>query len=281
MNPIEVTIEAGQKRRYLDWRELYRYRDLFRFLVVRDVKVMYQQTALGMGWAIIRPVFGVVVFSLIFGGLAAVPSDDAPYPLFAMAAVVPWNYFAAAVNASGGSLVTHSKLLSKVYFPRLLIPLTPVASGLVDFGIGLVLFMCLMAYYGSLPGLLVLLLPVPILLMMLTAAGLGMWLSALAVQYRDVKHALTFVLQLAMYAAPVVWPVSLIDQRVPEHAEALRWLYGLYPMAGVIECFRAVLLETVPVPWDLLASGFLGAGLIALTGAYYFRQLESRFADVA
>ena len=249
--------------------------------MLRDIKVLYKQSALGLGWAVIRPVFSVIVFSLVFGGLAGVPSDGVPYPLFALAAVLPWNYFAAAVAASANSLVANARLLSKVYLPRLIIPMTPVVAGLVDFAIGLVLLTGLMTYYGVAPTSTVLLLPPLMLLMIMTAAGIGLWLSTLAVQYRDVKHAVVFLVQLLMYAAPVVWPLSLLAERFPESAGTLRWIYGLYPMAGVIEGFRSALLGTTDFPWDLVASGTLGALIAFIGGAMYFRRFEGRFADVA
>ena len=249
--------------------------------MLRDIRVLYKQTALGLGWAVIRPVFSVLVFSLVFGVVAGVSSDGVPYPLFALAAVLPWTYFATAVGAAASSLVANARLLSKVYLPRLMIPLTPIIAGLVDFAIGLVLLVGAMAFYGVTPGLTVWTLPGLVVLMVATAAGIGLWLAALAVQYRDVKHATVFLMQLLMYAAPVVWPVSLLAERFPESVGWLRWVYGLYPMAGVIEGFRSSLLGTTAFPWDLVASGTFGATLALVGGAIYFRRAESRFADVA
>ncbi|MEM1207088.1 MAG: ABC transporter permease [Acidobacteriota bacterium] len=277
----ETVIRPGSGWRLIDWRELLAYRDLFFFLVLRDIKVLYKQTALGFSWAIIRPVFSTLVFSVVFGGLASVPSDGVPYPLFSFAAILPWIYFSTAMTKSTASLVQNASMLSKVYFPRLVIPMTPVLAGLVDFAIGGVILAGLMAWYGVIPTPAVLGLPFLMLLMMLTAAGIGMWLSALAIQYRDVNHAMPFVAQLLIYAAPVVWPVSLINERFPESADLLRWIYGLYPMAGVIEGFRAALLGTGPMPWDLLISGTAVAVALAVSGAFYFRRTERIFADVA
>ena len=278
--PEPTLIEARSSWRLLDWPELSRFRDLFFHLVLRDIKVLYKQTVLGFGWAIIRPLFSVVVFSIVFGGLAGVPSDGVPYPLFTLTAVLPWTYFATAVGESTGSLVKNAPLLTKVYFPRLLIPLTPVFAGLVDFAIGLALLACLMLWYGVVPGVEALLLPLFILLAMMNAAGLGLWLSALAIRYRDVKHATMFFVQILMYAAPVVWPISLLDERFPEHAETIRWIYGLYPMAGVIEASRSSLLGSAPLPTDLLISGTIGALTLVVTGLVFFNRAERRFADV-
>lgn len=279
--PHQTIIEPRSGWRIIDWRELVAYKDLFYFLVLRDVKVLYKQTVLGFSWAIIRPVFSMIVFSIVFGGLANVPSDGVPYPIFSYAALLPWTYFATAITQSTGSLVANMNMLTKVYFPRLVIPMTPVLAGLVDFGIASLVLAALMAFYGIAPTAYALLLPLLIVLMVLTAAGIGMWLSALTIQYRDVRHAIGFLSQLLMYAAPVVWPVSLITEKLPVWGETLRLLYGLYPMAGVIEGFRAVLLGTTPVPWDLIGMGTLSAFAIAVSGALYFRRMERFFADVA
>jgi lipopolysaccharide transport system permease protein len=258
----------------IDWKELRRYKDLFYFLVWRDVKILYKQTILGFTWAIIRPVFGMIVFSVVFGKLAKMPSDGVPYPVFAYVALVPWTYFSAAITDSSASVVNSGNLLSKVYFPRLVIPMTPVLAKLVDFAIAFSILGLMMVWYGITPTMKVAVLPFLILLMISTAAGIGMWLSSMAIQYRDVKHATPFLAQILMYAAPVVWPVSLIPSQY-------RLVYGLYPMAGVIEGFRSALLGTTPMPWDLILMGAVSALVIAFTGALYFRRTERFFADVA
>ncbi|MEL7062015.1 MAG: ABC transporter permease [Acidobacteriota bacterium] len=276
-----LVIEPREGWRLVDWGELIRYRDLLFFLVLRDVKVLYKQTALGFGWAIIRPLFSTIIFSVVFGGLASLPSDGVPYPLFSLAALVPWTYFSTSMTKASSSLVQNSGLVTKVYFPRLVIPLTPVLAGLVDFAIAFAMLAILMAIYGMVPTLWALTLPLLIALLMLTAVGIGLWLSALAIQYRDVHHATPFLVQILIYAAPVVWPSSLILERFPEHGEALRLLYGLYPMAGVIEGFRSALLGTTPMPWDLLAVGTLSALALTLSGLLFFRRTERVFADVA
>jgi lipopolysaccharide transport system permease protein len=276
--PVQVIIESKPGWRLIDWRELREYRDLFYFLVWRDIKVLYKQTVLGFTWAVIRPVFSMVVFSVIFGNLANVPSDGVPYPIFSYAALVPWTYFSTAVTKSTQSLVTNARMLTKVYFPRLVIPMTPVLANLVDFAIAFIVLLLMMVWYGIPPTWNVVFLPLLVLLMILTTSGIGMWLSALAIQYRDVQHAIQFIVQLLMYAAPVVWPVSLIRERF---GEAGLLLYGLYPMAGVIEGFRSALLGANPMPWDLIMMGSFSALLIAFSGAFYFRRMERIFADVA
>ena len=274
----QTIIEAKSGWQVVDWAELRQYRDLFYFLVLRDIKVLYKQTVLGFAWAIIRPVFSMIVFSVVFGQLAQVPSDGVPYPIFSYAALVPWTYFAGAMASSTTSLVNNANMLSKVYFPRLIIPMTPVLAGLVDFVIAFSLLGVLMLWFGIPPTWNVLALPLLIGLMVLSAAGIGMWLSALAIQYRDIRFAIQFMSQLLMYAAPVVWPASLILDKFGYPAYLL---FGLYPMVGVIEGFRAGLLGTTPMPWDLIAIGGASALLLALSGAFYFRRMERIFADVA
>lgn len=271
MNPRVIEARSGWK--LIDFHEIWRYRDLFYFLVWRDLKSRYAQTVLGVGWAVIQPVFSMIVFTVVFGKLAQVSSDGMPYAIFSFAALVPWTYFSGALSDATGSLVSASSLLSKVYFPRLIIPLTPVLGKLVDFGIALILLFGMMVWFHTTPTLWALLLPFLVLLMMLTAAGLGMWLTSLAIRYRDVRYAVGFAVQLLMYAAPVVYPASLIPER-------FRLLYGLNPMAGVIEGFRAALLGSRPMPWDLLAVGSATAILIAIGGALYFRRMERIFADL-
>ena len=270
----QTVIEPKTGWQLIDWKELRSYKDLYYFLVWRDIKVLYKQTVLGFAWAVIQPFLGMMVFSIVFGRLAQVPSDGVPYPIFSYVALVPWTYFATAMTESTQSLINNRIMLTKVYFPRLLIPMTPVVAKLVDFGIAFVLLVVMMTWFSTEPTWGVVFLPPLVLLMMLTASGVGMWLSALAIQYRDVRFAIPFIAQLLMYAAPVVWPASLIPQQ-------FRLLYGLYPMAGVIEGFRSALLGTNPMPWDLILPGSLSAAVIALAGAFYFRRLERYFADVA
>lgn len=273
-----MRIEATSGWRLLDLKELVDYRDLFFFLVLRDVKVIYHQTILGFAWAIIRPFFQMIIFTVIFGNMAKISSDGAPYALFSYVALVPWTYFQTAMTASTTSLVTSAKMITKVYFPRLVVPLTSVLAKLVDFVISFLLIFGLMIYYDAPLRLEMVTLPILIVLMVMTAAGIGMWLSALTIQYRDIKHATQFLAQFLMYAAPVVWPVSLISEN---YGETARLLYGLYPMAGVIEGFRSAIIGTNAMPWDLIGIGTFSAVLIFVTGAFYFKRMERRFADVA
>ena len=269
-----VIIEAKPGWKLIDWHECVEYRDLLYFLVLRDVTVLYKQTILGFAWAILNPFFSMVVFTVIFGMLLKVPSDGRPYALFSFAALLPWTYFSQSLTGATGSLIQGTNLFTKVYFPRIFIPLVPVFSKLVDFAIAFVFLGFLMVWYRVAPSSNIVFLPLLIVLMMLTSAGIGMLLSALAIQYRDIRHAMSFVMQILMYAAPVVWPVSKIPG-------GLRLWYGLYPMAGVIEGFRASLLNTGPMPWDLIGMGTITAVVTFLVGALYFRRTERFFADVA
>jgi lipopolysaccharide transport system permease protein len=278
LRPQSIVIEPAHRRAVIDWRELREYRDLFYFLIDRDIKVLYKQTVLGFGWAILRPVLSMVIFTVIFGGLAQVDSDGVPYALFSYAALVPWLYFSTALSAGALSLVNNTDMLTKVYFPRLIFPLTPVFSKLVDFAISFVLVFGLMAWFRVPPTPRLLVLPLFIALMMLTTAGISLWLAAMSVQYRDVKHAMPFLTQILMYAAPVVWSAALIGERFGPTG---RLLFGLYPMVGVIEGFRVALLNTGPLPWDMLGVGTLSAAIIFVTGLFYFRRMEVTFADVA
>jgi lipopolysaccharide transport system permease protein len=272
--PQQTIIEPTKGCQLINLRELLRYKDLFYFLVWKEIKVLYKQTVLGLTWAIIRPLATMVIFSVVFGRLAKIPSDGLPYPIFAFVALVPWTYFSTAMTSSSNSLVGNTNLLTKVYFPRLIIPMTPVLSGLVDFGIAFLMLVGMIAWFKITPTWNVVFLPLLILLMICAASGIGMWLSALAIQYRDIKFAVPFLAQLLLYAAPVVWPSSLVPSNY-------RLIYGLYPMAGVIEGFRSALLGTNPMPWALIAMGTFSTAILLLTGALYFRRMERIFADVA
>ena len=269
-----TVIEPRSGWRLIDWKELGEYSDLFFFLTWRHIKVRYAQSAIGIGWAVVQPLFYMLVFTVVFGRLARIQSDGAPYAVFAFTALVPWTYFANAVSEGAASLIVNANMISKIYFPRLILPMSIVVARLADFAIALVILAALMAWYHIIPGERIAILPLLILLMVFTAAGLGLWLAALAVQYRDVNYATTFGMQLLMYAAPVVYPVSLVPAPV-------QMLYAVNPMVGVIEGFRAVLLETRPVPWDFIAIGSVTALIVAVSGAFYFRRKEQIFADVA
>lgn len=258
----------------IDFRELVQYRDLFYFLVWRDIKVRYAQSILGIGWAIIQPVFSMIIFTLIFGRLANIGSDGVPYAIFSFTALVPWAYFSNAMTDSSSSLITSAEMLKKIYFPRIMIPLTAILAKLVDFTIAFILLLLLMPLFGVAPTWNAVFLPLLIVLMTLTAAGIGMWLTALAIQFRDVRYGLNFAVQLLMYASPVVYSVTLI----PEH---LRIIYALNPLVGVIEGFRSALLGTNPMPWDYIGVGAMVAVFLFISGAFYFRRMEKVFADVA
>jgi lipopolysaccharide transport system permease protein len=269
-----IIIEAKSSWKLIDWRECLEYRDLLYFLVLRDVTVLYKQTVMGIAWAVLTPFFSMVVFTVIFGMLLKVPSDGKPYAVFSFAALLPWTYFSQSLTGATGSLIQGTSLFTKVYFPRVFIPLVPIFSKLIDFAIAFVLLAALMVWYRIVPSWQVVFLPLLILQMMVTSAGIGMLLSAMAIQYRDIRHAMGFVVQALMYAAPVVWPVS----KLPEQ---FRVWYGLYPMSGVIEGFRCALLDTGHMPWDLIGMGWVTALFFLLVGALYFRRTERFFADVA
>ena len=258
----------------VDFQELWAYRGLFFFLVWRDIKVRYAQTVLGAGWAIVHPVMNMVVFTVVFGGFAQIPSDGVPYPVFSLAALVPWTYFSSSLSGASGSLVASSGLLTKVYFPRLIIPLSRVISGLTNFAIAFVILIGLQLAYGIVPsGGGLLLLPLVLLVVMMTAAGVGCWLAALQVQYRDVGALSGFLVQAWMYASPIVYPLSLVP-------EQYRSLYVLNPMVGVVEGFRSALLGTDPPGWGIIATAGVTGLVLFSSGILYFRSVEDRFADV-
>ncbi|MCO6451799.1 MAG: ABC transporter permease [Caldilineales bacterium] len=277
-NRQQVVIKPQKGWQPIDLVELREYRDLYYFLVLRDVQVLYKQTVLGFAWAILRPFLSMIVFTVIFGRLAGVSSDGVPYSVFSYVALVPWTYYSSTVTASTTSLIANSNMLTKVYFPRLVFPLTPVAAKLVDFAIAFMFIPILMILFGIAPTWNIIYLPLLILLMIIATAGAGLWLSALAVQYRDINYATQFLMQLLMYAAPVVWPLSSLREKF---SEGVVLLYGLYPMAGIIEGFRSALLGTVPMPWGLIAVGSISAIVTFISGAYYYRRMEAAFADVA
>jgi lipopolysaccharide transport system permease protein len=257
----------------LNLKDLWEYRELLYFLVWRDIKVRYKQTALGATWAIIQPFFTMIVFSIFFGHLAKVPSDGIPYPIFSFAALVPWTFFANGLSQSSNSLVGSGTLITKVYFPRLIIPLAAVFSGIVDFLLAFLVLLVMMVYYGLLPTVNVLWLPLFLLLALITSLGVGLWLSALNVEYRDVRYIVPFITQFWMLATPIGYPSSLLHQ-------PWRTLYGLNPMVGVAEGFRWALLGTKTAPGPIIAVSATAALTILITGAFYFRRMEKTFADL-
>lgn len=247
-------------------------------MVKRDLIVIYKQSVLGFLWAIINPVFSMLLFTIVFGKLAGIPSDGIPYPIFSYCALIPWTYFSNTLNTSGVSLISSASVFTKVYFPRIIIPLTPVMSKLFDLLISFLVLIILMIYYGYSPTIKFLLLPLIIQILIMTTFGLGSWLSALSIQYRDVKFGITFAIPLLMYAAPVVFPASLIIEKFGYNAYLL---YGLYPMVGVIEGFRAAVIPDKMIPWDLIGMSAVSASLLLFIGLWVFKRFESRFADVA
>jgi len=269
-----IIIEPSRGWVSLKLRELWEYRELLYFLTWRDVKVRYKQTVLGAAWAIIQPFFTMVVFSLFFGKLAKVPSDGIPYPIFSFAALVPWTFFANGLSQSSNSLVGSANLIKKVYFPRLVVPISGVLGGLPDFALSFLVLIGMMVYYGLYPtAVSVLWLPVFLLLALVTALGVGLWLAALNVEYRDIRYIVPFLTQFWLFATPIAYPASLLS-------EPWRTVYGLNPMVGVVEGFRWALLGRGQAPGPMVAVSGLAALAILVTGAYYFRRMEKNFADV-
>ena len=268
-----ITLEPSRGLVSLRLRDIWEYRELLFFLVWRDIKVRYKQTLLGAAWAIIQPFFTMVVFSLFFGKLAGVPSDNLPYPLFSYAALVPWTFFAYSLNQSANSLVGNANLIQKVYFPRLVIPISSVLSGAVDFFLAFLVLLGMMLFYGFWPGLKILWLLPLLVLILVTALGPGLWLAALNVEYRDVRYTVPFLIQFWLFATPIAYPSSLLP-------EPWRTFYGINPMAGVVEGFRWVLLDTPSAPGPMVfASALVSLGLLA-GGVFYFRRMEKTFADL-
>jgi len=269
----QLVIEPTRGLASLKLREVWEYRELLYFLVWRDLKVRYKQTVLGVAWVVLQPLVATLIFTVVFGNLARMPSGDLPYPLFAFAALLPWQYFAGALNRSGTSLVNSAHLITKIYFPRLIIPLAGVINGLVDFSISFLVLLALMLYYSVVPGFAILTLPLFLLMAIATALGVSLWLSALGVQYRDVNQLLPFLVQVWMYATPVVYPATLFPER-------WRPLLGLNPMAGVVEGFRWALTNRGEPPGPLLWVSVAIVLVLLTSGAFFFRNTERTFADV-
>ena len=270
---ISVTIISPPRGwEVIDFKELKAYQDLFYFLVWRDIKVLYAQTILGFSWAILNPFIQIIIFTIIFGKVAKLDTDGIPYVLFSTVAIIPWTYMSDAMTQSSQSLVTGQNMLGKVYFPRLIFPLTPVIAKLVDFSISLLLLIGVLIYYRITPTWNLLLLPMFIVMMMCIPAGIGMWLSALAIRFRDVKFAMSFVIRMLIYSAPILYTASSIPEKY-------RIVYSLNPIVGVIEGYRASLLGT-PMPWEYIIPGLLTGVFLLVTGAMYFRRMERVFVDV-
>jgi len=283
MNTVRAEIEVlsppmvriAPRRGWLDLqlRELWSFRELLYFFVWRDVKVRYKQTAIGAAWAVLQPFLTMVVFSLFFGALAKIPSNGLPYPIFYYCALLPWLYFAGALQNATNTVVEQQRVITKVYFPRILLPMAAVCSGLVDFAIGFLVFVVMMIYYGIFPGAAILVLPPLLLLAVLTALACGLWLSALNAMYRDVRYVVPFLVQFWMFASPVAYPASLVPER-------WRWLYGLNPMAGVIEGFRWALTGQGQPPGLMLAASAAVVLALLFGGLVFFQRAEGTLADV-
>ena len=257
----------------LNWKELKEYHELLFFLALREIKIRYKQTVMGASWAVLQPLFTMIVFTLIFGGLAQMPSEGIPYALFSYSGLLLWTYFQNALSGAGNSLVDNAPLLSKVYMPRLFIPTAPCLAGIVDYGVAMTILAAMMVYYQFMPTAAILLLPVIVLLTLLLAAGTGYWLSSICVKYRDVKFALPFFVQLLMFVSPVIYPTDIVGGN-------LQWLLSLNPLTGLLNAHRAVLLGHVPV--DYVGLGVSAAITLAVfvSGVLYLRRTEKYFADL-
>ena len=268
-----IRIEPTKGWVSLKLTELWEYRELLYFLIWRDLKVRYKQSVLGATWAIIQPFFTMVVFSLFFGKLAKMPSDGIPYPIFSYAALVPWSFFANGLNQASNSLVGNSNLIQKIYFPRMSMPIASVCGGFVDFVLAFIMLIGMIFYYGMVPTINVIWLPFFLMLAFMTSLGASLWLSAMYVQFRDVRHIIPFLTQIWLFATPIAYPSSLLS-------EPWRTIYGINPMVGVVEGFRWALLgaNTAPGP-IIIVSSFAAVGLL-ISGAFYFRRMERTFADV-
>ncbi len=273
VEPPIVRIRPPRGWAALELREVWEYRELLYFLVWRDVKVRYKQTALGIAWVVLQPLATTLIFTVIFGNLAKIPSENLPYAVFAMAGLIPWNYFSTAFARGGTSLVGSANLLSKVYFPRLIIPIASILGGLIDSAIVFIVLIGLMLFYGIVPTWAIVTLPLFLLLAIATALGVSLWLSALNVQYRDVGYLVPFIAQFWMYATPVVYPASMIP-------EQWRLLYSLNPMTGVVEGFRWALFGTGEGPGLTLALAIAMVCVLVVSGLYFFKRMEETFADV-
>ena len=274
--PLENTtiLKPTSGWRVLDLKSLWAYRDLLYFLSVRGIKIKYAQSILGVGWAVADPLIQALLFTVIFGNLAQLSSDGVPYILFSYTAMVAWTYFSGILNESTSSLIKNRGMIGKVYFPRLVLPMAAVFGKLLDLAIASFVLAGLLLYYGMVPNVTIFMVPVLLLILIMTSLGAGCFLAALAVQYRDVQYAMSFLVRILMYAAPVVYAVDIIP-------EAYRPFYALNPMVGVIEGMRSIFLDTRPFPWEWVAAGGLTSLVIFLVGCFYFRRTERHFADIA
>ena len=272
-NVNEIIIKPRKGWISINFKELWQFRELLYFLAWRDVKVRYKQTFLGVIWAVLQPVLTMLVFSVLFGRLVKMPSDGVPYPIFVYIGLLPWQYFSAVLGQSTNSVVTEKNLITKIYFPRLIMPASPAISALLDLCIASVVLGIMMIYYGVSVSSGILLVPVLMLLTMMNAVGFGMWFCAMNVRYRDIQYAIPFIIQIWMFITPVIYPGSLLGERY-------NWILSLNPMGGIIEAFRPAVLGHMPIPWTSLGiSGVIGF-MVFLGGIFYFRRVERYFADV-
>lgn len=275
-NPVDeipiTTIQPSNGWMQIDLRELLAYHELIYTFALRDIKVRYKQTALGAAWAIIQPLFAMVVFTVIFGGLAKIPSEGIPYPLFSYAALLPWTLFSEGITRSTSSMITNSNIMTKVYFPRLIMPISGILSPIVDFMVSFIILIGLILYYGRTPTINIIWLPIFLLLVLAASLGVGLWLSALNVQYRDFQYTIPFIIQIWLYSSPVVYASTLVPDKY-------RLIYGLNPMAGAIEGFRWALLGTEP-PSSMIYVSALMVIIILVSGMHYFKRMEKTYADV-
>lgn len=270
-NLIEIKPQRGLQ--FVDFKEILKYKEILYFYIIKDIKIRYKQTVLGGLWIMIQPLMAMVVFSLFFGKWGKIPSDGVPYPIFCFAALVPWNYFSKAVSNSATSLVSSSALISKVYFPRVIIPFSPIFAGLIDFVFAFLILFGMMVFFQVSPTIMIIFIPFLIVLMMAIAGGVGMILSALNAKYRDVAYIMTFLIQTWMFISPVIYPTSMMPERY-------HLIYALNPMTGIIEGFRSVLLGTIPFPYHLLLVSIIVSLILIVIGTVYFKKMEIYLTDV-
>ncbi len=271
-NDSVIIIKPKSGWQIIDIKELRKYLDLLYFLVLRDIKSLYAQTILGFSWAILQPLVQILIFTVVFGKVAKLSTDGIPYVLFSTVAIVPWTYMSQSMTQSSQSLISGQHMLGKVYFPRLIFPLTSPLAKLIDFGISMLIILGVVLYFRVIPTWNLLLFPLFVVFMMCISVGVGMWLSAMAIRFRDVRHAMPFAVRMLMYSAPIVYSASSIPVK-------WRLVYSLNPIVGVIEGFRACLLGT-PMPWSYIWPGIVTAGIMLLSGAFYFKRMERVFVDV-
>jgi lipopolysaccharide transport system permease protein len=273
MSEIVKVIKPKRRLFDIDLKEIWDYRELLYFLAWKQIKIRYKQTALGAAWAILQPLLTMVIFSIIFGELVQMPSDNVPYPIFAYSGLILWAYFSTSLTAASTSLVSNSNLISKVYFPRLLLPLSACLVGLLDYAIASIVLVGLMFYYNIFPTLWIVMIPVLLIMAFLLASGISFWLSAIAVKYRDVQYAVPFFVQILLYATPIIYPVSLISAKYT-------WLLDLNPLTGIVTGHRAIILGNMGIDWFSLGISALLITIIFLLGLVYFKGYEREFADV-